>query len=304
MKKKVIIALCFIFFFFIVGSTITILSVTDTTEELNQIIKLHQVEQLRRALVISLQNVQANIYTIHTPLAQDLNLIVNNVLNLEETSNKCTTCHHPPQIFSRIVKVQSLIKDYEEHLSYYITSSADSKRIEKLKLQAVQKGNEILSDVASMSHSATKNLEELTKTTTDNIKKIKNTLLITIGLTIFIGFIIAAKLTKTVTYPVKKILEATKGIASGKLGTTVSYNDKTEFGELAQNFNIMSSELKKRNEALIKKDGELEKKSIELQRRVNELEEFYEMSVGRELRMQELKNKIEKQKSQIKKLES
>jgi hypothetical protein len=37
---------------------------------------------------------------------------------------------------------------------------------------------------------------------------------------------------------------------------------------------------------------------------INELEEFYEMSVGRELRMQELKNKIESQKSQIKELES
>jgi PAS domain S-box-containing protein len=49
-----------------------------------------------------------------------------------------------------------------------------------------------------------------------------------------------------------------------------------------------------------------ERKKIEgeLKRRVNELEEFYSMSVGRELRMQELKNKIEKQKSEIKKLES
>jgi methyl-accepting chemotaxis protein len=93
-------------------------------------------------------------------------------------------------------------------------------------------------------------------------------------------------------------------ISSGQLGTTVSYQDKNEFGKLAKHFNTMSISLKERNERLQDNSEKLQQQSEELQRRVKELEEFYEMSVGRELRMQELKNKIEKLQIKIKKLES
>jgi nitrate/nitrite-specific signal transduction histidine kinase len=302
MRKKVFLSLFLIFFFFIVGSAISILSITDTTEALKYTIKLHQVEQLRRALIISVQNVQANLYTVHTPLSQDLNLIVDNVVILEDTAKKCTSCHHTRKLYSRIKKVQSLIKDYENLLSYYITARANAERVESLQVKAVAIGNAILSVVSNMSHDASKHLEELTKQSAENIDKVKKTIFITIGTTIIMGIIVAFNLITTITRPIKKLLEATNMIASGKLGTIVSYKDKTEFGELAHRFNIMSGELKKDSEKLQKKQEEVEEKSEELHRRVEELEEFYDMSVGRELRMKELKDKIEKLESRIKEL--
>ncbi len=304
MKIRIIIALFFIFFFFIIGSTLAILSIKDVSKELHHVIKLHQVEELRRELVISIQNVQVNLYTVHTPLSQDLNLIVENVINLNKTSGKCSDCHHHPDINNRIIKVKSLLKDYENLLSSYITARANAERVADLKFQAASKGNEILSEVANMSHSATKKLEVLTNKSTDTINNVSYTLFMTIGISLLIGIMIAFKLTRSVTKPVRMLLEATKGIASGKLDTTVSYRDPTEFGELAEHFNIMSGELKKRTDALMIKESELEKKSIELQRRVTELEEFYQMAVGRELKMKELKDINNKLESENKQLES
>jgi uncharacterized protein YdcH (DUF465 family) len=56
----------------------------------------------------------------------------------------------------------------------------------------------------------------------------------------------------------------------------------------------MSISLKERNERLLEN-------SEELQRRVKELEEFYEISVGREVKMKELKEENEKLKEELSK---
>jgi hypothetical protein len=54
-KNNFILSLFFIFYFFIASPAITILPVSDTTEELYHVIKLHQVEQFRREIAKSIQ---------------------------------------------------------------------------------------------------------------------------------------------------------------------------------------------------------------------------------------------------------
>jgi HAMP domain-containing protein len=304
MRRKIIISLVGIFLFFGFGATIAMLSITKITDELKFVIKLHQVEHLRRSLLIHLQSVQSNLYTVHTPLAEDLDLIVENVLHLENAAKVCSSCHHPPQLNNRILKVQSQIEDYINHLSLYITSRANEERIKKLKVESAEKGNKINSEIENMSHSATQKLEELTRRSTESIINVKKTLLFTIGASLFLSIMVALKLTTSVTHPIKKLLYATNMISSGQLGVTVSYQDKNEFAKLAKNFNTMSINLKERNERLQDNSEKLQQQSEELQRRVKELEEFYNMSVGRELKMTELKKKIDKLESYIDKLQS
>jgi diguanylate cyclase (GGDEF)-like protein len=55
----------------------------------------------------------------------------------------------------------------------------------------------------------------------------------------------------SITKPAQELVNATRAIASGDLGYTVSYKDRTEFGEIASNFNEMSIALKKGNEELL-----------------------------------------------------
>jgi diguanylate cyclase (GGDEF)-like protein/PAS domain S-box-containing protein len=244
MRRKIIISLCALFLFFTVGSGVAIFYIRNVTAELNYIIELHQVEQLRRSLVINIQAVQSDLYTIHTPLGHELDSIVSNVTRLEETARRCSSCHHPQRISQRIDKVQSLIKEYENALSYYITTSANSKRIERLKMDAAKIGKKLLSLTEEMSHTASESLRELTHKTKIKVNNIKKVLAITIVISFLLGIMVAINLTRSITRPINKLVEATRMIASGKLGTTISYKDSTEFGELARNFNIMSTGLK------------------------------------------------------------
>jgi nitrogen fixation/metabolism regulation signal transduction histidine kinase len=113
---------------------------------------------------------------------------------------------------------------------------------------------------------------------------------VTILISYLLGVLIAWYLTKSVTVPIRELLNATRRIASGNLGTRINYSDETEFGELSEHFNTMSISLEERSK-------ELEVQSQELKKRVNELEKFYNMSVGRELRMKELNEEVERLKS-------
>ena len=75
MRKKIALSLLLIFIFFTLGIGVAVRYITHTTEKLNKVIKLHQVEELRRSLVISLQTVQTDLLTIRTALSQDINAI-------------------------------------------------------------------------------------------------------------------------------------------------------------------------------------------------------------------------------------
>jgi diguanylate cyclase (GGDEF)-like protein/PAS domain S-box-containing protein len=75
-------------------------------------------------------------------------------------------------------------------------------------------------------------------------------LALTLLLTFVLVFIVAVHLTTSITRPVNTLVNATRRISSGDLGYTVDYWDKTELGELAANFNIMSRSLKNGYEKL------------------------------------------------------
>jgi PAS domain S-box-containing protein len=238
--------------FFNIGAIIAMLYITNTTEELNSIIKLHQVEQLRRSLLINLQTVQSQLYTMNTPLSQDLDLIVQSGETLEETASKCTTCHHPPLLNNRILAMQGLIKDYKKHLSFYITVRAGVERMNKLKFGSARIGDEIIARIVKMSHTASESLEELTRVSNEKIAHVKKILIVTILMTLFFGILVAFNLIRFISNPVKKLLSATRLIESGKFGTTIDYSDTTEFGKLAKNFNSMSIAMKNGYDSLQK----------------------------------------------------
>jgi PAS domain S-box-containing protein len=214
---------------------------SSNTSELKNIINLHEVEQLRRSLIINIQTVQEDLYTVNTPLAHDLDLIVTEAVNLEKTASKCSACHHSPGLAKRIDDVQSLTRDYTEALSYYITASANEQRTMKLKQEASQIGDRLIKLSGEMSHSASKSLEELTAVAMLRMNHVSNILLVTIVLTFLLGVMVAVILAKSVTKPVNELLNATRMISSGKLGSTINYKDETEFGELAEHFNAMST---------------------------------------------------------------
>jgi signal transduction histidine kinase len=251
MKKKIILFLSALLIFFTVGAVFTMLYITHTTSTLNRLITLHQVELLREGLVINLQTVQSDLYTVHTPLGQNLDSIVKNVEKLDNAARGCSSCHHRPELSSRIGAVQNLIGEYKNALSYYITASANMERIDKIKMDAATIGNTLLGLTQEMTYTATKHLQTETSSALEKIKNARMILFGTLLLTLLLGVWVSIHLTKAITHPVRELVNSARIIASGHLGYKTTYDDTSEFGELARTFNSMSERLKNEQEHLI-----------------------------------------------------
>ena len=252
MKRKIILSLLVLFLISASGAVLSAYYINSTSDTLNRIVKLHQIEDLRQHLIISIQNVQTDLYTVHTMLGRKVDVIVDNVTTLDDVAAKCTGCHHEPAVAGSIDEIQELIHSYEDALSYYITASANRQRIEKLKIDASAIGSDILQKTESMTIQAGKKLAATTTKATKNVRDARLILFVTMGITLMLGIVVAVNLTRSVTEPIDNLVKATRAIASGQLGHTIDNKDKTEFGELATHFNAMSIALKENYEEIIR----------------------------------------------------
>ncbi|MBI4848825.1 MAG: EAL domain-containing protein [Nitrospirae bacterium] len=243
MKRKIVLSLLALLIFYTVGASVAVLYITDTSEEMDYIVKLHQVEELRRSLIIKVQSVQSGLYTLDTPFSSDTNSLEENMMNLGTLAGKCTSCHHPPSLTDRIIRVQLLIKDYKTALSLYLTVHENSARIEH-KNEAAAIGDSILDLINDMSHKASGNLEAITTGTLQRIKDVRKILFITLIMAFLFSVIVAINLKRFITRPVNELVKATRMISKGNFGVVIPYHDNTEFGELALNFNAMSAAIK------------------------------------------------------------
>lgn len=134
----------------------------------------------------------------------------------------------------------------------------------------------------------------------------------------FLAYLIAAKITK----PIQKLTRGAEELSKGNLDHRIKPEAEGETQELAKAFNQMASNLqqsreklkeakktlevqvKARTKELRRLNRELEervqKRTQELQKRVNELERFHRLTVGREMKMMELKDKIKELKEKLK----
>ena len=261
MKRKIIISLLALLMFFAFGAVVSIQLISRSTIELEYILNLHQVEQMQRSLVSKLQTVQSSLYSLNESLP-DENFISANIVNLNETAQQCTSCHHSPEIEKRLKNIQMMIKEYSESINDFRSIRSSGGTFKKTKKDLISYGNQILAAAANMSHNASNSLGEKTTQALVNINHVRSTLIITMITALVLAIIVAIKLTRFIIRPVNALVTATRMISSGTLGTTIRYKDGTEFGELAEHFNIMSKTVK---------DGyEYIKKEVEERRQTEE----------------------------------
>lgn len=276
-KRKIILSLLALFVFFTSATLISTLYIENTTEELLRLVKLHQIENLRRSLVISIQTVQSDLYTVNTPLGPNLDSVVDNVSTLDEAAGKCSTCHHKESIYKQLENVRSLINEYKIALSYYITASANKERIASIKSDAAKIGEELLRQTEHMSSTASATLVNRTATALTDINYARIVIVVILVSSVLLGLLVSANLTRSIAKPIKKLVEATKIISSGSVGYTISDIDKTEFGELASNFNAMSRTLKEGYDRLEAANQELHRLIAERERAEEQLRQAHKM---------------------------
>ena len=243
MRKKIIFAFLLLFLLFLAGIATTLHIITKTTANLTALLLLHKVEVIRQELVINVQTVQSNLYTIGTSFGKELDIIVDNVLVLGDRAMTCTDCHHEPQVEKEIVELQGLVDRYKEALSYFITSTADAQRINRLQAFAADIGDNIISKSQWMAMVANETLRNKTTSAMKEVSDSKKVLTGTLVFAFFTGVLFSLYFIKSITGPVAELLGATRKIKSGQLQYRIEENLKDEFGELAASFNEMAISL-------------------------------------------------------------
>jgi signal transduction histidine kinase len=243
MRRRIVLSLILLFALFATGAIVASMYITGATEQLRQLVDLHEVEGLRRSLVIRVQAALADLYTTNTPMARTLDGIVADVEDLDSAADECASCHHRPEIAADLAETRDLIEDYKTALSHYITAAANRERIGRIELEAAGIGKQILEHTAGMSEAASATLALITERAISRIERVRIILLITIILTTCLGIGVSSYLVRSVTRPIGRLVGATEIIASGDLSHRVENVKEAEFGELAKHFNAMSAAL-------------------------------------------------------------
>ncbi|MBI5848215.1 MAG: HAMP domain-containing protein [Nitrospirae bacterium] len=248
MKKRLLYSLSLLFLLFTLGAGLSMHYTYRISRDLESVINLHRIEIIRQSFVINVQNVQSNLYATGTVFGKELDTIVDNVTAMDESIRNCLKCHHNPEMTDRLNNVHSMVEQYENAISYLVTSTANEERIERLKMVAVSIGDSLLSKTQEMATIADKTLRGRTIEALNAISKSRLILIVTLIVSFVLAFFIAVMLTRQITRPVYELVNAARMIASGKLGYKTGYRDNTEFGEVANSFNAMSSALQEEHD--------------------------------------------------------
>src|SRR5512146_2049126 len=122
MKRKIIVFLLALFLLSATGAVTAALYIRNVTGTLSRLIRLHQIEDFRRDLVISIQTVQSELYTVGTTLAQDPGVISGDLQRLKKAAGVCDNCHsdHTPDVMTSIGLIQTDVRQYETALEGYL----------------------------------------------------------------------------------------------------------------------------------------------------------------------------------------
>jgi len=251
MRKRLIFSLSLLFLLFTLGSVFTMLYIYRTTNHLRSVIALHRVEIIRQNLVINAQTVQTHLYTVGTQFGKDMDVIVENVTNLDNSVKSCLGCHHNPEMSGRLNELATIVDDYKTSLSTLITTSANPARIGRMRAGAINTGSYFLGKAQEMAFIADKSLNEKTVNALKEINNSRSILIVTLVISFFIALAIAASMTRRITEPINNLVAATRRIKSGELGYVTGYRGTDEFGELVNSFNDMSASLKENNQRIM-----------------------------------------------------
>jgi HAMP domain-containing protein len=141
----------------------------------------------------------------------------------------------------------------------------------------------------------------------NEIKKIRNYFLITGIMALLMTIIISLIIARNITNPIKKLSEGAGIIGKGNLDYKTNIKSNDEIGQLSEAFDKMTAELKESRVNLekyhVELEGKVKERTAELNQKVEALEKFHKLVVGRELKMIELKKKIKELEEKIKKNE-
>jgi signal transduction histidine kinase len=245
MKKKILLGFGLLVLIFFVGSILAVFNITKTTQRLDNLILLHQVEILREDLIIHVQQVQSNIYRYKLRTDKDVDALIAQVKEMNRVMESCVGCHHSPELTQGLLVMRDTANDYQTAISRLITAPRNPARVAVLEGRVQDLGQELITMTQGMAFTANIRLQQKTQETMAAIRQVRNVLYITLLLAFLLAFVTVYFLAKNLDRNLKNLLEATRRISQGELRYRVDTSGAlgSEFKELGEAFNTMTQNL-------------------------------------------------------------
>jgi signal transduction histidine kinase/ActR/RegA family two-component response regulator len=250
MKKYIIISFAIIFILFGIGSGVTVYHLINTTSNLRHLISLHEIEDIRQELSFNIQKIQNYTFSSASYFSKNLDDIIKIADKAHQTALRCHECHHEPEIEAELIEVESMFQEYQEQLSYLITTVTEGERRRNYQLKVIGLSTVILNQVQGMVSRASNTLSIKTSNAMRKIKESYRILALTLLLTFIAALVVAQHLASRITKPIDELHTAALKIAKGELGYQTAFKGREEFKELISTFNTMSASLAQKEETI------------------------------------------------------
>lgn len=253
MKKRILTGFGSLLFIFLIGSLVAVVYITKTTQRMDRLILLHQVEILREDLIIHIQQVQSNVSRNKTRSGGDVDVLVAHVQEMDKVMNSCVGCHHTPELTQGLLGMRDMANDYKTAISRLVTASANPTKIAALERRAQDLGQELITMTQGMAFAANVRLQQKTQETMATIREVRTILCGTLLLGFLLALVATVILAKSLDVNLRKLLEATRRISLGEFQYRVDINDspRSEFRELGEAFNVMTRNLHQSQRQLV-----------------------------------------------------
>jgi signal transduction histidine kinase len=245
MKKKILIGFGLPLVIFLSGSILAVLYITRTTERMDKLIMLHQVEILREDLIIRVQQVQSHLYRGKIRSGGDVDMLITQLREMDRAMDSCMGCHHSPELTQGLLGMRDMANDYTTAINHLITASANPSSVLEFERRALDLGQELITMTQGMAFTANVRLQQKTQETMATIREVRTVLYITLFLGFFLAVLTAYLLARNLEQRLQKLVEATRRISRGEMQHRVEMNDApgSEFEELGEAFNTMTRNL-------------------------------------------------------------
>ena len=226
----------------------------------------------------------------------------NQISIIDETAKNPQAREILSDIISKTDELQSVAESliYAHDNEMNETGKYDPENDKELILKLNKASSAIREDGVKLTELETRLKAEQEETAKKNAEFLYNVILAIGVVAVFVALIIGYFIAKNITNSVMKLKNFTDDIGRGKFDTKTEVKSKDEIGELSEAFDKMVQNLKRSQEDVRNYTKELEKSKKELESKINDFEQYKKLTVGRELKMVELKKKIEELEGKLK----
>jgi len=244
MKRHVFVGLALMLCCFLAGGVYIVSSIQSVTQKLEQVIAFHQVEFLRKNLILHIRSVQSDLLLQGSPHYKGTESSIALIEAMEESADSCLSCHHSEETSDRLKTLEEATEEYMRLLSRTLTIRANNKHLENARLLAFDKGERLQKTVYSLSTASAEKISVRINKINSDITKTKHFLIVCLFLGPLAISIITVIFLRRYTGSINTLTHAAKTLEGGNLDYRIEDTLKDEFRTLANSFNGMASALK------------------------------------------------------------